>query len=131
MRTQLVKWGEIILYKLDLNYDMNKKLLLLTVSFAILMAACSGAVQTATPEVSESNPVEAAPATQQSSDNSATSEPIPLPTGSGEPTECTVVGLLPPLDPTQQALFPQVGEDEWTKGPEDAQVTIIDYSDFQ
>jgi len=53
-----------------------------------------------------------------------TQEPLP-------PMECNVVGLLPPLDPTQEALFPPVSDEEWAKGADNPTLTIVEYSDFQ
>lgn len=44
---------------------------------------------------------------------------------------CTVVAKQPTPGPTQQSLFPLVNEDDHAKGPADARVTIIEYSDFQ
>jgi len=69
--------------------------------------------------------------------------PLPLPptptttptktqfTGDGSLMDCNVVSLLPPINPTQAAAFPKVSEDEWTKGADNARVTIVEYSDFQ
>jgi len=110
---------------------MKKHVLLIMVSFLIFLAACSGTELTETPESSESGPEETVTDIAQSTVTSEPKQPSPLLAGSGEPTECNVVGLLPPLDPTQQALFPPVTEGEWIKGPADAAVTIVEYSDFQ
>lgn len=44
---------------------------------------------------------------------------------------CTVVSLLPTPGPTEQSLFPDVSENDWSRGPLTASVTIIEYSDFQ
>lgn len=44
---------------------------------------------------------------------------------------CTVVSPRPTAGPTQESIFYPIGEDEWVTGPEDAQITLIEYSDFQ
>jgi hypothetical protein len=46
-------------------------------------------------------------------------------------TNCTVVSSKPTPGPTQESLFPPVSEDDWVKGADEAEVTIIEYSDFQ
>ena len=44
---------------------------------------------------------------------------------------CTVVSRQPTPGPTEQSLVPLVGDQDWTQGPDDAQVTFIEYGDFQ
>jgi cyclophilin family peptidyl-prolyl cis-trans isomerase/protein-disulfide isomerase len=48
---------------------------------------------------------------------------------------CTIVEpLFRELTPEQEAqlaVFPQVSKEDWTKGPEDAIITVMEYTDFQ
>ena len=48
---------------------------------------------------------------------------------------CTIVeplfGELTPEQEAQLAVFPPVSEADWTKGPEDAIITVTEYTDFQ
>lgn len=44
---------------------------------------------------------------------------------------CTVVTQKPTPGPTAESIFPPVSDTDWVKGPASAQVTIIEYSDFQ
>ncbi len=44
---------------------------------------------------------------------------------------CTVVAKKPTAGPTAVSIFPPVSASDWVKGPADAKVTIIEYSDFQ
>lgn len=53
------------------------------------------------------------------------------PAASAAEPGCTVVSRQPTPNPTQESLLPPAGEEDWSKGPPDAKVTIIDYSDFQ
>ena len=82
---------------------------------ATMLAGCTGA---ATPSPSP----QAEMSTQQSTPLSAA-----IPTH--EPG-CTVRSDQQP-DPTVESLLSPVTEKDWTKGPDDAYVTIMDYSDFQ
>jgi len=70
----------------------------------------------------------------------ATSEPRPVPTVVlSVPTEstflpdsgCTVITKQPTPGPTAESIYPPVTDADHSKGPEDARVTIIEYSDFQ
>ena len=38
---------------------------------------------------------------------------------------------LTPEQEAQLAVFPPVSEEDWTKGPEDAMITVMEYTDFQ
>ncbi len=48
---------------------------------------------------------------------------------------CTIVeplfSELTPEEEAQLAVFPPVSEADWTKGPEDAIITVMEYTDFQ
>jgi hypothetical protein len=46
-------------------------------------------------------------------------------------TACTLVSALPTPSPEELSLFPPVTPDEHSLGPENATVTIVEYSDFQ
>lgn len=49
----------------------------------------------------------------------------------GEITECTLEQLLPVVPPDQIPPVPMASKDDWIKGSVDAEVSIIEYSDFQ
>lgn len=86
----------------------------------VWLAACaqSAGVAPATPGASLPKPT-----------SDLTSKPT-LATPSREPG-CTVVSRKPTPNPTVESLLPPPGEKDWVRGPKDARVTIIDYSDFQ
>ncbi len=44
---------------------------------------------------------------------------------------CTVVTKKPTPGPTAESIYPPVTDTDHVKGPKDAKVTIIEYSDFQ
>jgi len=46
------------------------------------------------------------------------------------PAACRTIEKTTP-NPTVQALLPPPSEKDWVRGPVDARVTILDYSDFQ
>lgn len=56
-------------------------------------------------------------------------------TGDDGKMVCTIVpALFSELTPEQEAqlaVFPPVSEEDWTKGPEDATITVIEYTEFQ
>jgi len=114
---------------------MIKKIITLSVLLLVFLAACQStpASPTSSPEeqVQPGQPDEVTPSP----------ELPPLPEVSPTPTEdlsanpaeanCTVVSREPTPGPTEQSLIPPVSETDWVHGREDANVTIIEYGDFQ
>ena len=99
---------------------MRKLIFPLLLVVMVLTSACGGAAT----QAPTSQPTERTAPTvvvSESTDSAPT----------GPEAGCTVVSRRPTPGPTQQSIFPPVGEDDWAKGPADAKVTIIEYSDFQ
>jgi cyclophilin family peptidyl-prolyl cis-trans isomerase/protein-disulfide isomerase len=88
----------------------------LIILIGFLLAACGGSPSTA----EDATPL---PATDTAV---PTTQPVVR-----EMTACTVVSALPTPSPEELTLFPPVGVDEHSLGPETAAVTIVEYSDFQ
>ena len=108
---------------------MKSKILILVVLAALLLSACQPA-QTSTPsEATEAASAEA----PQAADVTAEPPKATLPlAASGEPMNgCRVTGSQLQPNPTLEALFPAVSEEDWVIGPSDARVTILEFSDFQ
>lgn len=114
---------------------MRKQWLVLLVGLILILGACTGEGQTTATQSPE--PETDVQATEVEDTDlppdvaTATPETGEITTGTSTTIECTVTGLLPEIDPTTQALFPAVSGEEWAKGPEDATLTIVEYSDFQ
>lgn len=92
---------------------------------ALLISACGGAsspVSSSTSSADESN--------QTTTAN--TSTPTKAETGDLQLTAgCTVVSQKLEPAPTQVSLFPPVDDQDWIKGAADAEITLIEYGDFQ
>ena len=107
---------------------MLKKIVILLVLLSTFLAACSSSttgLPTETPVETEAPRTEIPPSPEASPTQDA-----------GQATEqaeayCTVVSRQPTPGPTEQSLVPLVGDEDWTKGPDDALVTFIEYGDFQ
>ena len=127
---------------------MRTKILILAMLAALLLGACQSS--TATPTSQEAiQPTQAAATDttqpEQAASSTETLAPAETPTpaitpspaetlavASGEPMPgCRVIGSQFEPNPTMEALFPAVSEKDWVKGPSDAAVTILDFSDFQ
>ncbi len=98
-----------------------KKFSIFLLSMAILLAGCQGKTPAPTEAFSLQATLTVAP-TEASS--------LPSPAATNVPAGCTVVSPRPTPGPTETSLFPPPGKEDWIKGPDDATVTLIEYSDF-
>jgi ABC-type Fe3+-hydroxamate transport system substrate-binding protein len=107
---------------------MKKRLLLMLAALVLILSACQSNTPTAEPQPEASATPKEMVTTVPSAEPSAT-------TGSTEAVAkapgCTVKSPQPTPGPTEESIFPSPGEGDWIKGPADAEVTIIEYSDFQ
>ena len=114
---------------------MIKKLITLLLLLVVFLVACQSAPASPT----EASSTESVPA--QIGEDAPSTELPPLPvvsptpatgqTGNPGGANCTVVSSQPEPGPTEQSIVSAVSEADWVHGPEDAEVTIIEYGDFQ
>jgi hypothetical protein len=100
---------------------MSKSFVIGLLLMALILAACAPegtSVQATAPAAT------ALPATP------SIATPVSQSTATKQPG-CTVTTRKPGLDPTQESPIPPVDESDWSIGPQDAYVTIIEYGDFQ
>lgn len=120
-----------------------KKFLIPLILIPLLLAACTGGGTAATPDgaaapevATQPQPGEAAtPEVAAQPEATATLKPQPTtsligPMPSGPQMECTLVGSQPAAPAELVEIF-GVKENDWVYGPENAVVTIVEYSDFQ
>jgi hypothetical protein len=122
---------------------MKYRIILCLIILGLFISACGGASTpterpASTAEASDQTPASDAStsgSTAEVSDNlppSGTSTPAVLgPGGLQLTTNCTVVSRKPTPGPTEESLFPPVSEDDWVLGAKNAEVTLLEYSDFQ
>lgn len=91
----------------------------------LVITACAGANKTDTRSTSTSDADSQMPAANTSTSDLLETEDMQL------TSSCTVVSRKPTPGPTQQSLFPAVDEHDWVRGAQDAEITIIEYGDFQ
>lgn len=111
---------------------MLKRLCIIFFALTWLVTACQGA---ATPPTQVGSP---SPVATTDSAPSPTSTQTETPTrgttssvSTGSETQCTLVSLRPTPGPTEASLFPPVSDADWIEGPASAEITFIEYSDFQ
>jgi len=115
---------------------MRKGLFILSVLISLLSNACSG-IHGYTPRVTTNTPSStvvgttvtelARPSPNQGPESGAGSAVQPI---NGLMSECTLVSSSTKQSSGQANIF-LISEDDWTLGPDDAAVTIIEYGDFQ
>lgn len=91
-----------------------------------LLAACQGAAATQAPFSSTESATShaAVEATQPERDERSPDTPAIN-------AQCSVVSGNPTPGPTQESIFAPVSEVDWVLGSDTADITIIEYSDFQ
>jgi hypothetical protein len=104
--------------------SMRKSFLLFLMVTAVALAGCLPQVQ-ATPTVT------ATTATTAARPAPTVVLVVPEETPFLPDAGCTVITKEPTPGPTAESIFPAVSDADWVKGPADAKVTIIEYSDFQ
>lgn len=100
---------------------MRKVVIIFVIVSAIVLAGCLPQ-STATPTF-----------TATARTNAAPSPASRIPTEVTVPVQgdCTVITVQPTPGPTEETIYPPISATDWTKGPADAKVTIVEYGDFQ
>ena len=127
---------------------MTKRFLGILILALFLLVACRGGEQTAMTEAAvpkrEEQPTDInvmdVPSTEPVPTEAVSAEITPTETkvseaggggaAAGMQMECTLVSDQPDAPAEYIAIFGITGDD-WVKGPEEAAVTIVEYSDFQ
>lgn len=91
---------------------------------SLILAACQPKEETAVIDPQPETQTENEIVVDQSTDGF-------MPNMAGEITECTLEQLIPVVPADQIPPVPLVSEDDWYKGSLDADISIIEYSDFQ
>jgi hypothetical protein len=106
-----------------MEMQMKKSFLLLLLLLSVGLAGCL-------PQAIAS-PTSAPTATTAAMPTPTTSLIVPLESEILPDAGCTVIAREPTPGPTAESIYPPVGDADHVKGPADAKVTIIEYSDFQ
>lgn len=113
------------------------KFILFLLVASLALSACK--VATVTPPVDEPTAVVEETPTDEGTEPTENLTPQPtIDTRLTDDDGSMVCTIVPPLfseltaeQEAQLAVFPAVTEDDWTKGPADAIITVIEYTDFQ
>lgn len=112
---------------------MRRTWFILIILVAMLLSACGQ--QTTTPD--SAPPVEPVETEEIEEMEETVNTTVPEPTtGSVEvvsdtTAECRPYSLLDDIFPFPEPNLAPVNEEDWISGPQDASVTILEYSDFQ
>lgn len=107
---------------------MQKSWTILALLTVLLVAACAPQGTVAPTAAATDTAAPKATATEAT----ATAEVAPSPAATSDGATCTVSGFFPASGPEEgQVIIPAVSDQDWSQGPEDARMTIVEYSDFQ
>jgi len=118
----------IIRIMLEEPCHMRKFIPILFILLVVLLAAC----QSTTPTISMAPTASEVPTQKQ--DTAVPTKPATLaitPAAEDAPASGVVTRAKCTVESLEASLFAPVTEADWVRGPETAQVTIIEYSDFQ
>jgi len=107
---------------------MQKFSLILLIVIALGLTACQGQRQTSPTAVLSTSTMQ--PTATQAAEALTSTETVDQ-SLAGAPPGCTVISPPSTPSPTEQSVFPPVSEKDWSFGPDDAEITLIEYSDFQ
>ena len=114
-----------------------RHLIILIILVALLLTGCQQAASPTAPDRVETlSPVpqttRAITQPEPSAAVIATENSAPVETTTAQQLAgCTMISPRPTPGPTQLSIFPPPGAQDWVYGAEAAQVTLIEYSDFQ
>ena len=107
---------------------MPKRTLFLLIVIAMALAACQGQNQTSPTMTAPTVFIQ--PTGTQMVETPRVTDAVQQAVA-GAPPGCTVISPPATPGPTEQSIFPPVSEKDWSTGPKDAAITLIEYSDFQ
>jgi cyclophilin family peptidyl-prolyl cis-trans isomerase/protein-disulfide isomerase len=97
-----------------------KQFVVIVILGAVLLAGCAPGAASSSPELNNASQAQPFVATQTAPISAPKKQP-----------GCTVKASSPTPNPTVESLLPPVTDEDWSRGPESAAVTILEYSDFQ
>ena len=106
---------------------MRKNLWIITCLLVLALSACQGRSTSDTQAVPSPSLAGIPSAATSNASEPDTGQPQVV----EAPPGCTVVSPPATPGPTEQSLFPPVSEADWSFGPKDAAITLLEYSDFQ
>src|SRR4030043_907443 len=102
---------------------MKKSILLFLMLLAVGLAGCLTQVQGTPPSTSTSI------ATKEAKPAPTVVLTIPTQSAFLPDPGCTVITIKPTVGPAEESIYPPVSESDHVKGPDNAKVTISEYSD--
>ncbi len=110
-----------------------RRIIPILVFASMLLSACQASTPQATVQPSAMlEPATAVPTAEKAAthtlESKATTSSLELTGGS---PGCTVQSPFPTPGPTERAMLPSTGSNDWVTGSDAAPITFIEYSDFQ